>query len=309
MRQFVAVAEELHFGRAARRLNMAQPPLSQAIRRIELELGIALFDRSRRVVELTEGGRVFLAEARRTLMQADLACKLAQRAATGAQEVRVSFISAALYRLLPRLLLRHREAHPNVSVRLFERFSAEQIKDVLAGDLDVGFVTGISDPVSGLVTQVVERASYVAVLPRDWDLAQQDAVRLADLADRPFIQPPERYASDFSEPLEMFRIAGITPRVTQETTQAATTLSLVSAGLGCSILSSNMARIQTTRIKFLPIIDAPPHRPWELKMIWATDAGPKFTSDFVQTVKAFVAEHPQLIELPSDPRHEVEKAS
>ncbi|HKR86727.1 MAG TPA: LysR substrate-binding domain-containing protein [Phenylobacterium sp.] len=302
MRQFVAVAEELHFGRAARRLNMAQPPLSQAIRRLELELGLDLFDRSKRAVELTDAGRVFLAEARRTLMQADLARKLTQRAAAGTLDVRVSFIGAALYRVIPALLLKHREAHPDVHVHLFERFSSEQIKDVLAGELDVGFATGITEHMSGLATLVVERGAYIAAVPRSWDLAQQDSVRLTDLVDHPFIQPPKQYASDFSEPLEMLKSIGIAPRQIQETTQSATTLSLIGAGLGCSILSSNMVHVMATKVKFLPIVDAPPHRPWELMMIWSSQGLTPSTAQFVETAKSFVEEHPALLDIAGDER-------
>ena len=164
MRQFVAVAEELHFGRAAIRLNMAQPPLSQAIRRLELSLGVDLFNRSKRNVELSAAGGVFLIEARRTLMQAEVARKMAQGAAAETPEVRISFIGPALYQLLPDILVDFRGAAPHIHARLFEVATPQQIEGVLCGDYDVGFIThGIRH--AGCESKLVERSSFVAAVP------------------------------------------------------------------------------------------------------------------------------------------------
>jgi DNA-binding transcriptional LysR family regulator len=296
MRQFVAVAEALHFGKAAQRLNMAQPPLSQAIRRLEQELGVVLFDRSSRGVELTDAGRVLLAEARRTLTQAEFARKMTQRAAMETLEVRVSFIGPALYRVLPGVLVTHKAAHPDVDVRLFERTSSEQIRDVLGGELDIGFITGLAGHIGGLASLVVERAEYMAAVPADWAVAQKDSIRLTDLADQPFIFPPKNVSPYFSEPLAMFESLGFVPRVSQEAAQAITMVSLVSAGLGCSILSSSTAHTQPRNVKFLRIEDAPPHKPFELLMIWSPDAATRPAAAFVQAAKDHVAANPQLLD-------------
>ena len=301
MRQFVAVAELLHFGKAAVRLNMAQPPLSQAIRRLELELGVQLFDRTKRAVELTDAGGVLLAEARRTLMQAELARTMTQRAASGTFDVRVSFIGPALYRVLPGILLIHRARCADVTVRLFERTSVDQIRDVLNGKLDVGFVTGPTGHIAGLASVVMERSAYLAAVPADWDIARQTSVSLRDLADLPLVLPPPRLATYFSEPLAMFETLGITPRVTQEAAQAATMLSLVSAGLGCSILGSGAAQTKPFNVKFLKIDDAPPHRPWELMMIWMPEAVTKTTADFIEAAKDHVTANPHLLDLSDAP--------
>jgi DNA-binding transcriptional LysR family regulator len=247
-------------------------------------------------VELTAAGRVLLAEARRTLTQAELARRMTQRAAIEAPDVRVSFIGPALYRVLPGVLVAHKAAHPDVDVRLFERTSDDQIRDVLTGELDVGFITGYARHIAGLATLVVERAEYLAAVPSDWDVAQMDSIRLTDLADRPFILPPQAVAAYFSEPLAMFESLGLTPRVTQEAAQAITMVSLVSAGLGCSILSSSTAHTRPRNVTFLRIEDAPPHRPFELLMVWSPDAATRPAATFVQAAKDYLAANPQLLD-------------
>lgn len=303
MRHFVAVAEELHFGKAARRLNMSQPPLSQSIRRLELDLGVDLFDRSRRGVELTAAGSVFLDEARRTLMQAELARKMTQREAAKIPEVKVSFVGPALYRVLPGLIVDYRAAVPDVHVRLYERTSAEQLAGILAGDFDIGFVTaaGVSRR-GGCETLLVERAHFLAAVPADSSLAQADSVRLADLAEQPFITPPQQLAPQSLDPLAMFKSIGVMPQVTQEAIQTNTTVSLVGAGLGCSFVAATAALMPARNVKFLPILDWSPAPHWELIMTWHPEHIGSLGTDFVRFAGSYVRDNPQLLD-PDTPIH------
>lgn len=302
MRHFVAVAEELHFGRAARRLNMAQPPLSQAIRRLEADLGVELFDRSRRSVELTDAGRVFLVEARRTLSQAELARTLARRQAEKVPEVRVAFVGPALYRVLPDLLVRHRRECPDILVRLFERASPDQVAGLGAGEFDVGFITtGVERP-AGCETRLVERAPFVAAVPADWPVAHgRTSVSLAELAGLPFIRPPPRYAAQYTPAAAesfaaAFQKAGVMPHVTQEATQTNTSLSLVGAGLGCSLVMATAELTGARNVRFLPIEDPGFGGMWELVMVWLPDHLGRLGQAFVAFVEDYVRDNPQLLE-------------
>ncbi|HKT76546.1 MAG TPA: LysR family transcriptional regulator [Sphingobium sp.] len=295
MRQFVAVAEERHFGRAARRLNMAQPPLSQAMRRLEQDLGVELFDRTRRVAELTEAGRVFLTEARKTLMQAHLARQMAQRAAAKLVEVRIGFIGPALFRFLPDMLVFHHKQRPEIETRLLEMPSQTQIKAILAGELDVGFLSALTDHVPGIEAMMVEQSGRRIAVPADWELAKQKSVKLADLADYPLILPPQKYAPYYSETLAMFERAGVMPRVTQEATQLNTTLSLVGAGMGCSVVMAHAEHAQPRNVRFLEIQDASPYKPWELTMVWASEHATKVARDFIGSVKQYLVQNPHLV--------------
>lgn len=296
MQHFVAVAEELHFGRAAKRLNMAQPPLSQSIQRLEANLGLQLMERSRSGVELTAAGRVYLREARQALLHADLARKLAQREASKSQEVKVSFIGPALYRLLPRLLVSFTQANREVDVRLIEEPSPAQVEAVLRGDTDIGFITAGQDEIAGCDSLIVERSTLVAVVPAAWDLAQKPTVSLAELAEHPFIlPPPQKYAAEPTHLLKLFGNSGTIPHVIQESTHANTTLGLVGAGLGFSVITGTASLNAPQNVRFLPISDLDPVPQWGLMMIWRSDHLTRTTSAFVQAVRAFVDEHPELM--------------
>jgi DNA-binding transcriptional LysR family regulator len=230
MHHFVAVAEELHFGRAALRLNMAQPPVSQSIRRLENDLGVQLFNRSRRGVELTEAGQVFLVEARRTLMQAELARKVARRAVSGMSEVRVRFVSAALNNFLPPLIVKFHQAEPAIPLNLVEQISRAQINALLAGDADIAFIIADASHADEFERLVVERSQFVAAVPADWPIAQQNSITLQELAGQPFIRPPEKHLHSIPEALAIFQSVGRLPNVVQEVTQNSVLISLVAAG-------------------------------------------------------------------------------
>lgn len=297
MRHFVAVAEELHFSRAARRLNMAQPPVSQSIRRLEDDLGVTLFNRSRRGVELTEAGQIFLVEARRTLMQAELARKMAQRAVSGSAEVRVSFVGAALNDFLPQMVVQFHGAHPKTRLTLVEMISRDQVQGLLAGDFDIGFVLGHAEYSESFERLVVERSLYVAAVPAHWDIAKQDSVTLAELAREPFIRPPEKSLRGIPESLAIFQSVGTIPHVVQEVTQTSVMLGLIGAGLGCSVITATSARRRPPDVRFLPITDHPPHRRWELVMLWKPDHLNRSSEAFVQKTKEYIATNPQLLTL------------
>jgi DNA-binding transcriptional LysR family regulator len=301
MRHFLAVAEELHFGRAARRLNIAQPPLSQSIKRLETDLGVDLFKRSRRGVELTPAGQVFMREARRALVQADLAVKLARREASRISEVRVNFIGPALYRLLPPLLVGFTERAPQTHVRLSERPSPAQVEAIMAGDADIGFVTAAAaaTEIENCETFLMERAPLVAVVPSSWPLARRRSVTLADLSDRPFIlPPPTKYGTKPTETLSLFTKAGMMPLVTQESTHANTTLSLVGAGLGFSLITATAALTKAQNVSFVPIAEFGTEPQWGLMMIWRPDHLTSAAKSFVSFAVDYVRATPGLLEFP-----------
>jgi DNA-binding transcriptional LysR family regulator len=295
MRHFIAVAEELHFGKAALRLNIAQPPLSQSIRRLEADIGVELFDRSRRSVELTSAGRIFLAEARRTLKHADLARKMAQREAAKLPETRVSFIGPALFRVLPQLLVNHRAASPKVSVRLFEAPSPAQVAGIAAGDYDIGFIVGGTEVGSECETMAMERSSLLAAVPAASKLAARTSITLAELAEQPFIRPPPKLS--MVETVSLFKRAGVMPVVVQEAMQTNTTLGLVGAGIGCSLVMATAVLAKPGNVKFLPVDDLPSARQWELMMIWHPEHIGRLTADFLAVAKAYVRENSQALGL------------
>jgi DNA-binding transcriptional LysR family regulator len=288
MRHFVAVAEELHFGRAAARLGMAQPPLSQSIKRLEGTLGVALLARTQRRVELTPAGRAFLDEARRTLAQADAAVRLARRAAIDdLTELRVTFVSAALYRVLPAALRAYRATFPQVEIRLDERPTDVQLELLADGSVDVGFVHPPLKDAADLEVRMLHRDRLVAAIAAPGPLARRVAVELAELADEGFVLFPYRQGPNLHARITgACRRAGFVPRIAQEATQMHTILSLVAAGMGVSLVPERARMLRVEGVSFVPVRGLPDDLTWDLALAWRSGGAHRPLRAFVDTVLA-----------------------
>jgi DNA-binding transcriptional LysR family regulator len=280
---------------------MAQPPLSQSIKRLEDELGVRLLERSRSGVSLTHAGSVFLDEARRTLMQADLTREVTLRAAkTGANVVSVSFIGPPMFQLLPPILAAHHNRHPDIVIKLSSLSSNEQMIGIMEGRIDVAFLHPSIDLIEGADSIIVERCGFVAGIPEDWPLARQETVTLAELAEHPLIMPPEHEApSRVSAMLNAFRDVGASPRVVQEAMQTHILVSLVASGLGASLIVETATLLGARGVVYRPISDLPSNVRWETAMVWHPNHISRGAQLFMEEVKAYCTEHAD--RLGSDP--------
>jgi len=246
LRYFVAVAEELHFGRAAQRLHLAQPPLSQQIRKLEEILGHALFVRTSRSVKLTSAGLVFLERARRPLRNVQEDLEEARSIGRGeVGSLRVGFISSSMLTTLPTMLGRYRRQFPNVQLQLHESYTAMVMQGLIKGTLDAGFLRD-GGPTPELHVEPLFSEPFVAVLPTHHPLAKRKAISAANLRDEPFVFfSPTAGNRAFEKTISLCEEHGFRPRVVQEAPQWLTILRLVGAGLGVSIAPACVAQIVT----------------------------------------------------------------
>jgi DNA-binding transcriptional LysR family regulator len=251
------VAEELHFSRAAGRLHMTQPPLSQQIRQLEEEIGVRLFYRTKREVQLTDAGRVFLNEVRLILAQADQAIRAAQRASRGETgRLVIGFVDSVIYKHLPAVLRAFRERFPSVELDLRELSTAEQIEALLRSEIHAGFLRPPVDD-AALAFETILEEPLVVALPETHPLSGQTAVPLAALAGEPFVLFPRRLAPSFYDLImRLCRDNAFSPKVAQEATRMQTILSLVAAGFGVSLVSSSSQAFRTTGVAYRPIQSA-----------------------------------------------------
>jgi DNA-binding transcriptional LysR family regulator len=236
LRYFIAVAEELHFGRAALRLHIAQPPLSQQIRRLEEMVGHGLFLRTSREVRLTAAGEELLERARHTMRKMDADVSAVRKIGRGeAGTLTVGFIGSGMLTALPKMLGRYRRRYPQVDLQLRELYTAALIDALLNGTVDVGFMRD-AGVVDGLRVETLFAEPFVVVLPRKHPLAEQKTVAVKSLQHEPFVLFARVYGSSaWKKTIDVCQAHGFTPRVVQEAPQWLTIMTLVGAGLGVTI--------------------------------------------------------------------------
>lgn len=255
LRYFVTLAETLNFHRAAERLNISQPPLTVAIRKLEEELGARLFYRESRGVRLTDAGRAALPPARAALDQAGIvrdAVREGRQGESGA--IAVGFVGSAISAALPRIIPAFRARYPKVELRLEEMTSVSIAAALMARQIDVGLVRLPLMQPGTLDIALIERDHLVVALLAGHPLAPRRSVRLADLAEEPLVlHGPVSVLR--SVVMLACRQAGFTPRIAQEATQVQTILSLVQSGLGVALVPAGMARIAPEAVRLLPLAE------------------------------------------------------
>jgi DNA-binding transcriptional LysR family regulator len=281
LRHFIAVAERLHFGRAAAALHISQPPLSRSIRDLEARVGATLLARSRRRVELTPEGARFLEEAKRLLAQLERAVLEVGRMASGAGgRLRVGFVSLADYGVLPGLLKAYKAARPGVALALREMLTPEQSAALTAGELDFGLLLPPVQ-VPELEHLVVQRERFVAALPSRHRLALgRGRLAVRELADEAFVMAPREIAPGLHDIVAgLAARAGFAPRVAQEAIQMQTVVSLVSSGLGVALVPACLANLGRRGVVYREIAD--PHPRLDLWLAWRRSALGAAGRDFV----------------------------
>ncbi|MEP7184463.1 MAG: LysR substrate-binding domain-containing protein [Rhodanobacter sp.] len=262
LRYFVAVAEELSFTRAALRLHLSQPPLSQQIRSLEQDLGVRLLERTKRHVALTEPGRVFLEQARQILAKAEEARSQVVASAAGySGQLHLAYtVSVSFHPALPQALLRFGQIAPNVRLKLSEMYTEPQFAALLSGEIDLGFVrsepTHVQD-MRELRLSVVDREPLLLALPSGHPLAHRTSIRLVEVAADSFVSQPRELAATIFDRLEKLATqAGFQPSVVQHAQQINGLLALVAAGLGLALVPASMRAVRLPGVSYVALEDS-----------------------------------------------------
>lgn len=260
MEQFIAVAEELHFHRAAERLNMSQPPLTSAIRKLEDDIGVTLIERGKRVLGLTPAGKNFIDEARETLRQAEQVVTTTQDAAAGRTGlVRLGYVGSSLYGRLPDVIRDFRESHPDVRLELKEATTAAQVAALRNNALDVGILIPPLVNAEDIEQIPFDHDRLCLAIPKGHPLNKRSNLTLTDLSEEPFILWPMVEGRGFH--LQVIRLCanvGFVPTVTQEAHGMHAVLSLVSVGAGVSVVPQSMNGFRGDQISYRPLTGSEP---------------------------------------------------
>lgn len=291
VRYFLAVAEELHFRRAAEQLNIAQPALSRAVQQLEAELGVALLTRSNRQVSLTAAGAAFVEGCRETLNSLALAVARARKVETGeAGHLAIGYTDFAISGALPQIIQRFRDENPEITVELDHGVTNQQLLALESGQLDFGFVTG---PIFQRHFQgvVVDNETFVVVLPRAHRLARRKAIALADLAEEPFVLgTPDTWTHYLDHLYRLCRSAGFEPRVVQSAFNSEGIFGLVASNMGLTIHTSCVENYLRKDLVVRPLKDCKRRVP--TMALWRRDAVSRSGRKFIAFVQDYVARRP-----------------
>lgn len=291
-RQFIAVAEELSFRRAAAKLHMAQPPLTGAIRKIETELNVLLFERTNRITRLTDAGKAFLLEARRTIEQSDRAIQAAIRAHAGlTSSLRVSFVDSTINSLVPAALLAFHARFPEVEIRLLEGSTSEQLTALREDRTDLALIVLPVGNHPDLELKPLLRDKMIAALPIGHPLAKRKSVSLHQLAAEPWILFPAHLGPGLhASIIRACAAAGFFPRIVQEARQMHTTAGLVAGGIGVALMPRIYGAVSPQGAVFRPIVGDGGPIPYDLALAYRTPS--MLQQEFSKTLHELVVRSP-----------------
>ncbi len=258
VRQFVVVAEELNFRRAAERLHMSQPPLSVAMQNLEAIVGTPLLDRSKHHVRLTSAGQIFYKDSVRLLQLSQQAMDRARRTGEGQEgSLRLSFVPSAALDVLPAIFKKFQHDYPTVQLNLTAETTSRQLDDLRNGHSDLALVVGPIFDARGLELVDLQSQHFVIAVPSTHPLAARKSVKIKELAAESFVSFPGSEGAGFvAALLGACKAAGFLPKVVQEASQMQAILTLVAGGLGIALVPASMRRLQMNDVTFLDVSDS-----------------------------------------------------
>lgn len=292
LKYFIAVAEEQNIGRAAARLNISQPPLTRQIQQLEEELGVRLFNRTPRGMELTQTGEVLLQEARNIRSLVEQATERTQRAGQGKLgRLDVAIFGSAILDSIPKLLLAFRTRYPGVNIVLHTMTKGEQIEALRQRRVTVGFNRMLA-PLPDLSTTLVATEALLLAVNEGHELAREESVPLTVLAKYPIVLFPTGRRPNFVDKvMGLCRDMGFAPQVSQEVGDAVTGVALVASGFGVSLVPESVTRLKIPGVVYRPLKNPPEQATVDLSCLYRTDDESPILAAFLDTVREFREEH------------------
>ena len=278
LRYFLTLAQDLHFSKAAEKLNIVQPALSRQIKELEKELGFRLFERNKRNVHLTAAGDYFKKEAASifgTLEEARQTAKLIAEGLSG--EIRIGYVGSAAYKVIPELIASINKEFPNAQVYLSEQSSAQQVEQLQNGQLDICFIRNTTTG-KNIVQKIITEDTFSLVFPTSHWFAKKKINSLEELKNERFILPPKNNGEEYhAHILSIFQDAGFKPFILHESAHASTILKLVENNLGISLLPTFYKKVVTEKVKFIELTGIPQRS--ILSAIWMKESKNKLIKD------------------------------